>query len=246
MNSCVVCGAVSQQTRCHAHRHWKRVSCSTCGTKTYNANAPKPGRNVYCSPACRQPVSRTTALKPCAHCGTPMHRKRGSRRKYCDDCVMAKVWPLVSQPRTSTRRYPCTLCGVIRMTTRGTTPERYVCHPCRRSNEPHRAAIRAKQAKSRADRSGDHRKRARSFGVEYEPVNKRRVFDRDRWMCGICGLKVDRRLTHPDPMVASLDHVVPMSKGGGHTYANTQCSHLICNVRKGAHGIAGEQLALIG
>lgn len=46
-------------------------------------------------------------------------------------------------------------------------------------------------------------------------------------------------------MSASLDHVVPMSKGGGHTYANTQCSHLKCNVDK-KNGGHGEQLALVG
>lgn len=27
---------------------------------------------------------------------------------------------------------------------------------------------------------------------------------------------------------------LPISKGGEHSYANTQVSHLICNIRKGA------------
>lgn len=48
----------------------------------------------------------------------------------------------------------------------------------------------------------------------------------------------DHRLTstHANTQAAKrhLDHVIPMSKGGGHTYANTQCSHLKCNVDKGA------------
>lgn len=60
------------------------------------------------------------------------------------------------------------------------------------------------------------------------------VYERDGWVCGLCGDPVDRELVWPDPMSASLDHVVPLSKGGAHTRENSQCAHLVCNVRKGA------------
>jgi 5-methylcytosine-specific restriction endonuclease McrA len=88
------------------------------------------------------------------------------------------------------------------------------------------------------------RKRARKFGVAYEPVDKRKVFTRDNWRCGICREKVDKRLRWPHQMAASLDHVVPLSRGGSHTYANTQCAHSRCNSAK-SNGGHGEQLALI-
>lgn len=78
-----------------------------------------------------------------------------------------------------------------------------------------------------------------------EPVDRRKVFDRDNWCCGICKNKIDPRLKHPDPKSASLDHIVPISKGGQHSYVNTQATHLDCNVGKGNRG-GGEQLALIG
>lgn len=55
----------------------------------------------------------------------------------------------------------------------------------------------------------------------------RRVFERDGWRCGLCG-------GHVEPEDASLDHVVPLSKGGEHSYANTQCTHWKCNNTKGA------------
>jgi 5-methylcytosine-specific restriction endonuclease McrA len=35
-------------------------------------------------------------------------------------------------------------------------------------------------------------------------------------------------------MSVSLDHVIPLSRGGNHEPGNVQCSHLACNVRKGA------------
>ncbi len=60
------------------------------------------------------------------------------------------------------------------------------------------------------------------------------VFERDGWVCGICGQLIDPVLKWPEPRSASLDHVLPLAAGGEHTRANTQAAHLICNIRKGA------------
>lgn len=76
--------------------------------------------------------------------------------------------------------------------------------------------------------------RARRVGAEVEVVDRRAVFDRDGWICGICSGTVDRESRHPDPMSASLDHIIPLSRGGEHSYRNTQTAHLGCNVAKGA------------
>lgn len=35
-------------------------------------------------------------------------------------------------------------------------------------------------------------------------------------------------------MGASLDHIIPLSRGGHHTADNVQAAHLACNHRKGA------------
>jgi len=57
---------------------------------------------------------------------------------------------------------------------------------------------------------------------------------RDGWLCGVCGLAVNPDLRWPDPMSASLDHVVALANGGQHSAANLQTAHLVCNMRKGA------------
>lgn len=94
------------------------------------------------------------------------------------------------------------------------------CPECRR------AANRA-----RKNREGD-KKRAELCGVAYEPINRRRVYQRDGWTCGICGDSIDPEAKWPDTWCASLDHVVPMSKGGSHTYDNVQAAHHWCNTMK--------------
>jgi hypothetical protein len=70
------------------------------------------------------------------------------------------------------------------------------------------------------------------------------VCKRDRWRCGICREKVNPSLRHPHPRCASLDHVVPVSQGGGNESANLRLTHLVCNLSRRNVG-GGEQLALI-
>jgi 5-methylcytosine-specific restriction endonuclease McrA len=91
------------------------------------------------------------------------------------------------------------------------------CAPCRR------IITRGKK---------DHRSRARHFGVAYEPINAAGVMQRDNWMCHLCDEHIDSALRYPEQMSASLDHVIPMSKGGPHTYDNVRASHWLCNVLK--------------
>lgn len=52
---------------------------------------------------------------------------------------------------------------------------------------------------------------------------------RDGNGCGICGEPIDLTLRHPDQMRASVDHVIPFSRGGTHSPDNLQLAHLRCN-----------------
>jgi 5-methylcytosine-specific restriction endonuclease McrA len=82
--------------------------------------------------------------------------------------------------------------------------------------------------------------------VTREEFSRSAVFERDQWRCGICGQKVDRLLKWPDPMSATLDHVVPISLGGEHSAANTRLAHARCNIRRNNRIDVPEQLALVG
>lgn len=87
---------------------------------------------------------------------------------------------------------------------------------------------------NRARSGSTHRRRATKFGVPFEVVDRIKVFARDRWRCQMCA----RKVTKDD---AELDHIVPLSKGGPHNYANTQCACKQCNRAKGNKAL-GQQL----
>lgn len=53
-------------------------------------------------------------------------------------------------------------------------------------------------------------------------MNRRLVFKRAKGKCGICKQKLN-------PRKWTLDHIIPLSKGGTHEYANIQPAHGPCN-----------------
>jgi hypothetical protein len=68
--------------------------------------------------------------------------------------------------------------------------------------------------------------RARKRGQFVEHVDPAVIYDRDQGVCGIC------EADGVDPEDFHVDHVVPLVRGGEHSYANTQLAHPPCNMRK--------------
>lgn len=88
------------------------------------------------------------------------------------------------------------------------------------------------------------KRRALKRGVEHEPYIDTYIFERDGWICQVCGQKINKRLKWPHPRSKSIDHIIPMSKGGSNAPINVQATHLRCNLSKQARD--GGQLRLIG
>ena len=62
---------------------------------------------------------------------------------------------------------------------------------------------------------------------------KRKLYFRDSGLCGVCGEPILLSDKYPHPRSLSIDHIVPISKGGHHAQYNLQITHWICNVNKG-------------
>lgn len=58
------------------------------------------------------------------------------------------------------------------------------------------------------------------------------LYERDGWICGICGCPIDRTKRFPDKQAATVDHKIPITCGGAHTWANVQAAHGQCNEDK--------------
>ncbi len=70
------------------------------------------------------------------------------------------------------------------------------------------------------------RSRAKANGGWDDDVTMKALLARDGEECSLCGRQVITGLPW-------IDHIVPLSKGGSHTWDNVQVAHHICNARKG-------------
>ncbi len=53
-------------------------------------------------------------------------------------------------------------------------------------------------------------------------------------MCSLCGLRIPNYIASPQhPLFGTIDHVVPLSRGGKDRAANRQPAHNLCNRMKG-------------
>jgi hypothetical protein len=78
-----------------------------------------------------------------------------------------------------------------------------------------------------------------------EHVNAFKVFARDGWTCQMCKRKTPRKLRGTiAPNAPEVDHIIPLSKGGDHTYLNTQLLCRQCNNDKSDKEIG--QLLMFG
>jgi len=72
----------------------------------------------------------------------------------------------------------------------------------------------------------------RKRGAFVADVSRTAVFERDGWECQLCHRAVDPSLRYPNADAASLDHIVPLARGGTHEPANVQLAHSRCNSSK--------------
>jgi hypothetical protein len=248
--------------------------CSrSCGTRWGNALLPPIKVSASAAPTTPSvpdvpmPAKAAPPTKlRLAACGHLVPSHGGRPRKTCDACtvpiaprraasLIACAWCRREfRPKSKVARFCSLSCSSRRRPSTCSRPGCNKAHKARglcsghyndeRYPDQRRQFDRDPAAKRVRDRIRSSRRRAVARAVESERVDRDLVGNRDRWRCGICRRAIDRGLTWPDQASASLDHVVPLSEGGPHTYANTRIAHLACNVTRSNRG-GDEQLALI-
>lgn len=215
---------------------------------SHGTPTPTPIECVDCGVDLGRPQGRKERCSVCAY-----ERVKASARERSARLVAEGA------NRKAPRSWTCSRCGQDAGTS---VRARSLCHACSRDSSasecterdcgrPTRARglcsmhyKRARRAEGvdwkrspwdDARRNSYHKRRALKAGSAAGPAfSNSDVFERDGWLCGLCDEPVSPDAVYPDPFSPSLDHVVPLSRGGAHSLENSQLAHLRCNVRKGA------------
>lgn len=218
-------------------------SCIRCAADMPQRIAGSGGRNrQYCSAKCRDSANRQRRVESGSY-EASLAAKRDERSKKplpVNVCIQCHAtW--------SNKRQSGKFCS-----SRCHNKHKDAHNPVRCSEADCDRGVRAKglcsmhwRRKARADgrelpdpwndrrRATYHRRRAQKVTTAVEPIRPMDIYQRDMWICGLCSTPVNPDAVWPDSMSASLDHILPLSKGGSHTHENVQISHLVCNISKG-------------
>lgn len=219
-------------------------TCKGCGVKYMPKQA---NRDKYCS---RQCAFANKAMSHYVRNGNEYDRPSAYTRVYfkaCEQCGKGFVAKDIKKLRCSDRCYKslnnnrsreyskkksiklervCKCCGVIFIPVYGDKKSIHCSEECK---------------KRRLRSIGKAKRRALMNTSIVDSVDPILVFERDGWVCQICGIKTPReRRGSIKPNAPELDHRIPLSKGGSHTYNNVQCSCRKCNGKKGNRSEAGQ------
>lgn len=244
--TCAVCGAMVSQP-------WKgrpRKYCLGCSPRRRLMSGPPPARPTpaltlrpcdqcgqtisgrpdrrFCGLRCksqwhaaRKPSMAVTGPRPCQFCGWTFFATNAGHRFCSQQCAWAQKG-LQDGRRFSCGRFTVILwsdCADCGRTWPSTFAQASRCPSCSVSHR--RAVKRMRNAFRRGAPS-----------ISGQVVTDSEIFERDGWRCQLCGDPVLPFIKGLHPRQASIDHIVPVSKGGEHVAANLQLAHLGCNSAK--------------
>lgn len=185
----------------------------------------------FCNSACwngwvDNDYQRAVVVRHCVECGVDFE-PRSWQQEVCasDECKRSRASRLARErhrakmaAKPPTRSQTCGWCGgEIVVSQSAPKAKRY--HP---------------ECKADARRAHYRRKNVLRQGVgQTTRFRLGELGERDGWRCALCGGQVLESLSGMHPDGPTVDHIVPLSRGGWDGWDNVQLAHRRCNVAKG-------------
>jgi hypothetical protein len=212
-----LCLECYRERRRHSHRRVEK-RCVQCGAP-FMAPTHTKRPNNFCSTSCATKTQKPRRLATCPRCGVEFWPwANGKRaRKFCSrQCSIppkkAKL-PSVRIPVPREQRQ-CRWCAAPFLVS--ANKERKYC------SKRHQLIAKSRRRKAII----------RNIGGELPSIWA--IYERDKGRCWICRKKVPRTAVWPDRRCASLDHVIPITKGGRDEATNVRLAHVGCNSKRQA------------
>jgi hypothetical protein len=202
--------------------------CVICGVAIEQVGAGRPRKT--CGKKCKAKRDNQSKVRPpaekrnCEICGAAYETRRKNQYTCSKPCSYERIkikalenWLIAKESKPATKLVSCKWCeqplevstsfqGVIKY-------HDYCKKPARQ------AQYRVKSIRRQGIKKGN-------------VISHDKVAERDGHNCYLCEQKVDMSLPRTSRYGATLDHVIPLSKGGTDTMDNVKLTHWICNIQK--------------
>jgi len=211
------------------------MTCANCSIEL----EPQTGggaRRLYCSKKCRNEANWLKNKQGpfsgnCLRCGKPWANPK-MHQKFCSyECRYADNLERANQryadfreanPLPEIYHFTCDLCAVKfskPYQVKGIAIQRGIyCEDCRLVAQSMRYRIKTVKRQSQTT-----------------PANRiahEQLAERDGLNCYLCNEAIDMALPRTSKMGATIDHVVPLSRGGADELDNLKLAHWTCNLAK--------------
>lgn len=243
-------------------KEYKQKKCKFCGKSLTRQQLKQ--NNHYCSSKCSNGIRKKTKTKLiCKNCGKIFIPKAKDRVTFCSrDCAFEyKTANKKQKPKwvETTYEKKCVVCGADFQTIyktqkycsekcahRGVKKDKKeyskICSECGLAfkTQHHSTAYCSEECRRKHNnRYGEIRRRhkIRENGKVDYSINLQALIKRKGLRCSLCGCNVNMSAHTNSVDYGSVDHVIPISKGGTHTWNNVQLAHRKCNSAKGADSV---------
>lgn len=240
MNTCNMCGNEYKHTTpgpesCFCSKQCKRDyynilrrlkvaanrTCRCCGM-----NMPFQPRQHFCSDNCRLAHKMAHAvikygLMQCVMCDSIVTKGKVSSGRPKDICcsqscaIQYSNWRIRNDKTGEPTQ--CLICGETFNRSNHVPNQKTCSAQCRASYLYMQDYNRYHIRRSKYDNGDD--------------ICRAGVFERDKYICQLCGEAIDINATEVAEL-PSIDHIKPLSKGGRHEWENVQATHYGCNASK--------------
>jgi len=166
--------------------------------------------------------------KTCEWCFNEWQPKTKMTQRFCSKKCSVNYFGQIERCGVADRSIlPVCVCGNL------ACPDPYKTNG-RRQMGKHRRCLdcrKAKWSQQQAGRGSHKSKRRREIVKAGEKITFDDLLMRDGPLCQICGELMDWQTGRYRERV-SLDHIIPISKGGSHTMDNVRLVHMGCNSKK--------------
>lgn len=196
-------------------------ACGFCGN-VYICNASN-NQKLFCSKSCgaKARKNKIKVTRSCLICSesflTAFDHQRFCSRRCRESNYYLKAYGSSEKPKTYTST--CAWCA------ESIVKDTPFYHPTHYHRDCAKKAERARYRLKTIKRQGA------STGIR---ISVDELAERDGFICYLCNGQVDMTVPRLSPNGATVDHIVPISRGGLDTLENIKLTHWKCNRAKGA------------
>lgn len=218
----------------NGHRALWLCECACGNTRVVSGTDLKTGRvkSCGCLKRKRNGIYSRNNTRECPNCGKPMRRQS----RLCKTCWITTNHrnknDVLLRRREQSRRYrqehaDSFKAAQAKWREKNRERERERARLYRKQNPQCVKETARRYNLAHPEKAIDRcsKRRARQTLATVESVQRVVVYERDGGKCHLCGKRVNRKHWH-------LDHIVPLSQGGCHSYQNVAVACPACNQRK--------------